>query len=150
MNEIIPRLYLSNDTAARNRELLTQYKITHILNLTVNIPNKFEPDIVYMKLTIFDMENQNIRQYFNETYEFIENALKDKNNSVLVHCNAGISRSASFVIAYLLKKGLFKNYTDAYNHVKKCRPAICPNKGFERQLQDLSRSIDRKKWCILL
>lgn len=150
MNQIIPRLYLSDDIAARNKDLLAKHKISHILNVTVNIPNKYDTEIVYMKLTILDMENQNIRQYFDEAIEFIDNALKDKNNSVLVHCNAGISRSASFVIAYLIKKGICKSYKDAYEHVKKCRPIISPNKGFVRQLQCLSSPNDRtSKWCIL-
>lgn len=150
MNRIIPRLYLGDDLAARNREILKINKITHILNLTTNIPNKFEPDIIYLKLVILDYETQNISQYFSETFEFIDNALKDENNSVLVHCNAGISRSASFIIAYLMQKGLYRSYRDAHEHVKKCRPIICPNRGFERQLLNLDRQIKKKKMCILM
>lgn len=50
MNQIIPRLYISDDVTARNKPALAKYKITHILNLTTNIPNKFEPDIKYLKI----------------------------------------------------------------------------------------------------
>lgn len=146
MNQIIPRLFLSDDMAARNRALLDKNKITHILNLTVNIPNKYEPEITYMKLIIFDFESQDISQYFAESFEFIDNALTQcEHNSVLVHCNAGISRSSSFIIAYLLQKRIFIKYKDAYKHVKKCRPVISPNRGFEKQLLNLEQRIRKKK-----
>ena len=91
MDMIIPRLFLSDDIAARNKKLLDENKITHILNLTTNIPNKYDSYIVYKKLIILDFESQNIRQYFEEAFEFIDEALKIENNSVLCHCNAGNS-----------------------------------------------------------
>lgn len=83
IDQIIPRLYISDDIAARNRRMLDEKSITHILNLTTNIPNKFEPEITYKKFIIFDMENQNIDQYFDEAFEFIDNALKNEKNAVL-------------------------------------------------------------------
>lgn len=139
IDQIIPRLYLSNDFVARNRKILTDYHVTHILNLTTNIPNVFEPDIVYKKIIIFDFETQNISIYFDEAFEFIDNALKDENNAVLVHCNAGISRSASFIIGYLMKKNICKNYKEALSFVRFKRPIINPNKGFERQLINMEK-----------
>ena len=146
LDRVIPRLYISDDIAARNKNILTQHKITHILNLTTNIPNKFEPEINYKKIVIFDFESQNIYEYFDESFEFIENAFKSDKNSVLIHCNAGISRSASFVIAYLIQKRIFKTYKEAYAYLKKCRPIISPNRGFERQLLHLEHKY-RKKMC---
>ena len=89
MDMIVPRLYLSDDVAARNKKLLDENKITHILNLTTNIANKYDSYITYKKLIILDFESQNIRQYFEEAFEFIDNALKSEKNAVLVHCNAG-------------------------------------------------------------
>ena len=148
INQILPRLYLGDDFIARNLNFLREKKITHILNLTINIPNKFEPEIVYLKLTIFDYESQNISQFFDEAIEFISEALKNEKNSVLVHCNAGVSRSTSFVIAYLMKKCNYKTYKQAYAHVKKCRPIIAPNRGFEKQLIQLERMNKRK--CIIM
>jgi hypothetical protein len=81
---ILPRLFLGDDHIARNLSALRERKITHILNLTTNIPNKFEPEIAYLKLTIFDFESQNIAQYFEEANEFIHEALKNEKNAVLV------------------------------------------------------------------
>lgn len=139
MDEIINRLYLGNDIVAQDIDLLNQNKITHILNLTTNIPNRFE-HIVYKKIVMLDISSQNIRQFFDESFEFIEESLKDPNHSVLVHCNAGISRSTSFVIAYLLQKGLFRKYSDALHYVRKRRPVVAPNYGFEKQLLRLEKN----------
>jgi protein-tyrosine phosphatase len=149
IDEIIPRLYLSNDFVARNRKILNDNHITHILNLTTNIPNLFEPEIIYKKFIIFDFENQNISLYFDEAFEFIDTALSDENNSVLVHCNAGISRSASFVIAYLMKKKICKNYKEAVSFTRQKRSIINPNKGFERQLIRLEKKKKKFKCNIM-
>jgi protein-tyrosine phosphatase len=52
---------------------------------------------------------------------------------VFVHCFAGVSRSATIVIAYLMKEhGL--SFNSAIKFVKSKRPQINPNDGFRKQL----------------
>lgn len=58
------------------------------------------PDYLYLPAK--DHEEYDIYRFFNQTFDFIEQARKHTN--VLVHCMAGISRSVTIVIAYLLKK----------------------------------------------
>ncbi|CAD8133732.1 unnamed protein product [Paramecium octaurelia] len=48
-----------------------------------------------------DDENFQIIQHFQKAIKFIEQNLKSTN--VLVHCFAGVSRSATIVCAYLMK-----------------------------------------------
>lgn len=57
-----------------------------------------------------------------------------KNNVVLVHCLAGMSRSATCVIAYLLATTSM-NTAEATAYVKARRSIIMPNYGFEKQLR---------------
>lgn len=53
---------------------------------------------------------------------------------VLVHCNAGVSRSSAIAIGYLMQReGL--SFGDAYSQVKLARPSVHPNRGFYQQLQ---------------
>lgn len=55
--------------------------------------------------------------------------------SVLVHCEVGMSRSSTIVIAYLMRyHGMTRD--EAYVEVKKRRPLTNPNQGFWKQLSD--------------
>jgi protein tyrosine phosphatase len=60
--------------------------------------------------------------------------------AVLVHCEAGISRSATTVIAYLMK---FHNMTlgQAFQHTKERRRIINPNTGFVEQLRRFEHTV---------
>lgn len=64
-----------------------------------------------------------------ETNKEIEEGLKY--GSVLVHCFAGISRSATCIIAYMMKS-LGWNYEKAFYFLKEIRAIINPNPGFKR------------------
>jgi len=65
---------------------------------------------------------------------------------VLVHCAAGISRSATFVIGYLMaREGL--SFDAALESVRTVRPWVCPNVGFCAQLREFERiGTDCSKW----
>ncbi len=53
---------------------------------------------------------------------------------VLVHCNAGVSRSASVVIGFLMSQEKM-SFDEAFSAVKTARPHIQPNPGFMSQLK---------------
>ena len=64
--------------------------------------------------------NENISKYFEESYDFINVINEDRGNKInkiLVHCKQGVSRSASFVIAYFIRK-YGRSYDDSYKTVK--------------------------------
>ena len=66
---------------------------------------------------------------------------REKNCGVLVHCLAGISRSVTVTVAYLMyRRHLTLN--DAYDVVKKCKPNISPNFNFMGQLLDFERTLN--------
>ena len=142
IDKIVDHLYLSGDDAATNRSLLSTNKITHIINITSNVLNKFEKELVYLKIHMWDLPVQEIENHFEETFEFIETALNaSEENNVLVHCNQGISRSATIVIAYLMQKKLFNTYKQAYEFVKQKRAKISPNAGFVKKLISLEEKL---------
>ncbi len=60
---------------------------------------------------------------------------------VLVHCQAGVSRSAAICIAYLMKH-VGMHLTDAYAVVKAARFIIDPNEGFMRQLKEYQTKLN--------
>lgn len=62
------------------------------------------PDIIteYKIIRVKDSKNENILSFFDESNEFIHKAVSS-NQNVLVHCFAGVSRSSTFIMAYLIK-----------------------------------------------
>lgn len=76
------RLYLGDQTHAQNSVLLHNLGITHILNVTEWIPNKFEDSkeiqIIYQKINIEDKDDVPIQLSFSLAYGFIESAISPK------------------------------------------------------------------------
>jgi len=94
----------------------------------------------YMRLDVLDLPSQNIRKHFDTFIEFIDNALRSKNNNVLVHCSAGISRSPTLVLAYMMKKNHW-TLEEAFDKMRKLRPIVDPNVSFIIQLREWEKGI---------
>ncbi|XP_067891672.1 dual specificity protein phosphatase 19 isoform X1 [Heterodontus francisci] len=129
-----PWLLLASQDVAHDYEKLKDYKISHILNVGYGVENAFPCEFIYKSISILDLPETSITSYFHECFEFIDQA-KAQNGVVLVHCNAGVSRSASIVIGYLMwVYGL--SFKDAFSVVKNARQATNPNPGFMEQLRN--------------
>jgi atypical dual specificity phosphatase len=141
-------LYLTNYIGASNLELLKSNNITHIINITDLIENYFESELLptglpmftYLKIAIPDAHNIIITDYFLETFEFIDNAIKN-GGRILVHCFAGKSRSASIVIGYIMKKEKI-TFENALQVVQLIRPCVEPNLSFCTQLCKYYNTLD--------
>ena len=137
--EIIPHLYIGSFACASNLEELQFKKITHILCCGVGLKLFFPDKFKYHKIDLIDKDTENIRKYFDETNNFIYDALQKQGN-VLVHCYAGISRSTSIIIAYLMKHNNM-NFNNALNLIKEKRGNIRPNSGFILQLKAYEKEL---------
>jgi len=131
--EIFNWLYLGTFDNACDIKELRRMKINYILNVAGECKNRNLPkDIKELHFDIKDYENFELYDYFDEANEFI-NKCRLKGGVLLVHCKYGISRSASFIIAYLIK--YMKYPADyAFNFVFQKRNKIKPNEGFMYQL----------------
>ena len=132
--KIGPNLYLGNYIFASDASLLTTLGVTHILNAAREVPNYFNYDspFQYLQLNMIDNPKEDATRFFAVSKEFIDNAIED-NGIVLIHCKAGISRSVTILISYLMSKF---NITakDALKIVRENRPQVNPNYGFMKQL----------------
>jgi len=137
MSEIIKnKLYLGNMFDANNEEFIKTNNITCIIcvaeNLKFNINN---PDVKKYKYELKDDDTEDISLYFNEIGLII-----NSEKTVLVNCAAGISRSSTIVLAYLIKYFNI-NLKQAFLYTRKKRNQICPNKKFMECLLDYELSL---------
>ena len=149
INEIIPHLYISNWDTSNNPEIIRFYNIKAVITLeTTNKPTRilryyYGNKIDFMHIQIIDSKDSDIDKHFDSTYNFIQKHIS-KNENVLIHCAAGISRSATIILNYILRN-MFLNYNlkqenpeniliHALNIARSKRPIINPNPGFINQL----------------
>ncbi|CAL1573811.1 unnamed protein product [Knipowitschia caucasica] len=141
ISPILPFLYLGNERDAQDLDLLLRLNIGFVVNITTHLPLYHQKSgLRYKRLPATDNSKQNLRQYFEEVFEFIEEAYQS-GQGVLVHCQAGVSRSATVVIAYLMKHTLM-TMTDAYKYVRSRRPVVSPNLNFMGQLLEFERDLN--------
>mmetsp|Transcript_24460 Transcript_24460/g.44964 ORF Transcript_24460/g.44964 Transcript_24460/m.44964 type:complete len:208 (-) Transcript_24460:236-859(-) len=132
------RLYLGPAHAASKEATVSADGITHILNITKEIPKQQYSGVQVSHLQCYDSPQQ--RLPFEEAATFIEQCLSE-GGRCLVHCNAGQSRSASIIMYYLMTKG--HTLKQSYDYVKARKPDIRPNFGFCSQLQEAEVKIFR-------
>jgi protein-tyrosine phosphatase len=134
------KLYLSCASIAGKKHLIDHYGIKGVISLGSfyeHVTYTLHPEPVnYHFVFINDHEDEPIELEFKECIKFINQT----EGPVLVHCMAGISRSATIVIAYLMSERKM-SYAEAYNHVKEKRRIIRPNSGFRRQLKSFEKEV---------
>ncbi|XP_050733103.1 dual specificity protein phosphatase 7-like isoform X2 [Eriocheir sinensis] len=140
--EILPHLYLGNAQNSGDRDALNRHKIRYIINVTPNLPNVFDEcgSFKYMKIPIADHWSQNLASFFPKAIQFIDEA-RESGVGVLVHCLAGISRSVTITVAYLMYKEKL-NLEEAYEYVRVKKANIAPNFNFMGQLQDFQQQLN--------
>ncbi|KFV51246.1 Dual specificity protein phosphatase 16, partial [Gavia stellata] len=121
-------------------ELMQQNDIGYVLNASNTCPKPdFIPESHFLRVPVNDSFCEKILPWLDKSVDFIEKA-KASNGRVLVHCLAGISRSATIAIAYIMKR-MDMSLDEAYRFVKEKRPTISPNFNFLGQLLDFEKKI---------
>ncbi|XP_050739682.1 dual specificity protein phosphatase MPK-4-like isoform X1 [Eriocheir sinensis] len=127
-------LYLGNLTAAVDFPTLRSYRVSHILT----VDNQPLPASItslqgmhFMYINVDDMSHEDLLSHFEDAVSFIKDG-QEKGN-VLVHCYFGVSRSATLVTCFLMKKYKL-SLDEALQRVKSRRYCIGPNPGFLEQL----------------
>ncbi|XP_055702255.1 dual specificity protein phosphatase 18 [Phlebotomus papatasi] len=133
LSQILPSLYLCGAGAARP-DVISDLGVTLIVNVAPELPDTPlpEPPPAYMRVSVLDKGENDIRTHFDEVTSRIETE-RLKKGVTLVHCVAGVSRSTSFCLAYLIRY-FGMTLRDSFLYLKATRPQIRPNVGFFRQL----------------
>lgn len=127
-------LFLGDAENAMSLGQLNLYGISRILSVTTMPELGKHEGIERIFLSIRDSEDEDISILFSPACEFIQQA-KAAGQRILVHCMAGRSRSASLVLAFLMRVEHMALH-NAFLMTKQRRPLTFPNVGFWQQLME--------------
>ena len=141
MSTIIPKnLFLGNVLNVNRLQWLNQHNINTIICVAstkdVTILEQVRACKTVWQFDIMDNENQKLD--FEPVLELIDESLN--RGAVLVNCAVGMSRSPTFIIAYLMRTNKI-SLKEAYKIVKDARPKINPNPYFMKQLETYESSL---------
>ena len=164
-SEVLPRqLYLGDWGNAEQHDALRQLGITHLLTIhnvcatsaclrfcallnkdltrchqmpeTLRAP---PAGVTQLRQVLADVETEDVASHFPAAVAFISSALEKPNGRVLVHCGAGVSRSAALVAAYLIATRRVAA-ARAVADLQALRSCVAPNAGFLRQLDAFAKA----------
>lgn len=95
-------LWLGDYSAALDKKSINAQNIKTVITAATGLKVSYTGGIHHKILQLYDCETENISRYFEEAYNIITEGLERGN--VYVHCFAGVSRSATIVISFLMKK----------------------------------------------
>lgn len=139
ISEVLPSLYLCGAGVAIPC-FLEKLSIKCVINIAPELPGNWNfnsinnssltlqcysdtplPDDkpLYYQIPVLDKGEIDLKCYFDEVADLIE-GVRQSDGKSLVHCVAGVSRSASICIAYLIKH-CDMTLRDAFFHVRQVR-----------------------------
>lgn len=134
MSQITPLIYISNWNGATDEDLLREVGIRRVICVTRK--QKSERDlrkykrlgIEHFHFSLPDVPDAPIELIFPKAYMLIDESIR-RGEPVLIHCQAGISRSVTIVAAYLIQKNKV-SAPAALGKIRASRPIARPNSGF--------------------
>ncbi|KAG6844253.1 hypothetical protein H0H87_008425 [Tephrocybe sp. NHM501043] len=140
-----PYLYLG-PRSSTSASFLTAHGITTVLSLGVAPSRKSAPGVIYHRLSLQDDPSASLDKVIDAANALIIESCGLRTGGpyagkkILIHCSAGISRSPTIAVAFLVKVcGL--TLKDALGRVVRARPVVRPNAGFFDQLKRLEISV---------
>lgn len=141
MDRVADGLYVGSIHTLSSPRDLHNHNITHAISLLRdNVRDLSEHGVNHLHVRIDDDDEEDIMKYFAETNKFIQQA-HDQGSNVLIHCIAGISRSVTIAVAYLLRLAYLRedksqlNVEKIIKQIKRKRSIANPNPSFREQLE---------------
>lgn len=165
-------LLIASYLGASDPQILAQYKVRLVVQCAIEHKGRIDNNILSKALQIEVAENLKNTDFHTfslgtepvtqcevlelafQDYDTIDllgaiaaglpvmNRTRNKNKTILVNCAAGISRSASTVIAHLMVYEKL-SLIESIRKLRKARPIVLPNIGFLVQLMRLERGLNK-------
>ncbi|KAN0130133.1 hypothetical protein V8E53_012078 [Lactarius tabidus] len=132
LDQVLPGLWVGDLHSAKDADTLKANNIQSILTV---MRGKFSvlETFIRNQIPLDDVEEADVLQHLIPAITFIQGEL-DKDRGLLVHCQAGTSRSATVAAAYIMYSQSL-DASAAIDLIRKARPNVSPNAGFMAQLE---------------
>ncbi|KAJ2715743.1 hypothetical protein H4R19_001032 [Coemansia spiralis] len=143
---VMPYLYLGSERNVAAAQLVGR-GVTHVVNVAQEVADQASGNVdiggghtVRYRHYRWGHSEADMARDFAECFAFID-AARRRHEGVLVHCQLGVSRSASLVIAYAMRT-MDLGFAAAYDYVRLRAPCISPNLQLIAQLCEYGRALD--------
>jgi hypothetical protein len=137
-DRVDPYVYIGGYLAAADPAFLRREGIDRVVKLFADEPDYYggayrHPGVAYIVFDAEDRVDYDIRPAAAQAVRYIQDAIR-ANERVLVHCHAGVSRSATIVLFHLMINSGY-GLDAALARLRGVRPIIAPNAGFMEHLR---------------
>eukprot|EP00668_Euglena_longa_P031860 GGOE01041127.1.p1 GENE.GGOE01041127.1~~GGOE01041127.1.p1 ORF type:complete len:431 (-),score=96.46 GGOE01041127.1:580-1812(-) len=138
-DQILDFLFIGSLRTAQEQRVYDDLQINRVVTCGLGMSITLGEGMDQLLLALADTVDANLSGHLQKGIDYIADA-KAKNEKVLVHCFAGLSRSASLVCAYLMRENRW-TFEQSLDFVRAARPNVCPNEGFVKQLQSFEKQL---------
>jgi protein-tyrosine phosphatase len=145
-HEIVPGIWLGNKRASENAKWMKEKGITVVFNATKDIPFSTSIKRQYRIPVDDNLQPEEIRNMTLWSHEAVYKIMKEHNdgNTLLIHCAAGMQRSAALVGMYLIATRGY-SWHQAITYTQGIRPiAFRPSANFKDSLIEFDKSYHRE------
>ena len=140
-DHICDNVWVGPEGSTRDVAWLRERGIDRVLTVAghMHTMQHFE-SIEYMQLDIDDDPSEQLKHHWEGrggAFDF----MRSRDTGVLVHCVSGVSRSGATAVAYCMRFHTGGDLAAAYSMVRRKRPCVSPNSGFQRQLIEYAEAL---------
>lgn len=142
--QIIKNLWIGSEGDSSSDAFFKKHDILLVVNATANIPFAAGPEVQTIRVPVHDDpdENETMLKHLPVVVLAMDDVL-DHGHGVLVHCRAGMQRSAGVVAGYLMwKRGLTTDQALEFINAKKPE-TFWPRATFETALRAWEQALRR-------
>ncbi|XP_044156583.1 dual specificity protein phosphatase 12 [Bufo gargarizans] len=130
---VLPGLYVGSASDASDVQSLHAADITHILTVDSTEPKDLHLSFQKTFIHLLDDYSADLLSCLPKCLQFLKDALEKPGSCVLVHCHAGVSRSAAVIAAYMMNTTKC-TFEEAYQRLQDKKTDIKIHEEFVNQL----------------
>lgn len=133
ISQINDRIFIGSELAAANYGTIKKHDISHIINMAADGANNYDHyGVKIVQIHLMDGEFAPVG-LFESAANLLNDLIKADTDGILIHCLAGVSRSVTVVLSYLMLHCDMSFY-DALKFIEQSRPVASPHPKLVRSI----------------